>query len=83
MNGIVVELNAGADFDAGVGGAQLVDYVQIDPFAVAIVIGEGDVGQSACACTVDPGLQQGTSVGLNAMTLRVAVVIGKELIVNS
>jgi hypothetical protein len=44
MHRIVVELDAGADFNVGVGRAQLVDFVEINPFVVTIVIGEGDVG---------------------------------------
>src|SRR5687768_2072896 len=44
VDGIVVELDAGANFHVGVRGPQFVNYIEIDSFVVTIVISEGDVG---------------------------------------
>ena len=55
---IVIELNAGADFDVGIRRAQFVDFIEIDSGVIAIVIGKGDVGQPACARAIDPWLEK-------------------------
>ena len=45
---------------------------------ITIVIGEGDVGQSAFASAVHPRLQQRLGEGLDPMALRVGVIVGEE-----
>jgi len=77
--GIVVEFDAGANLHIGIRGAELIDFIKIDAVMVTVVIGKGDVGQSPRACAVSPRLQQLLGIRLNAMSLRMAVVIGEEL----
>jgi hypothetical protein len=79
---IVIQLEPRANFQAGIGAAQFVDFIEIDPGMIAIVIGKRDIGQPALPRTIDPRLKQRARVGLNAMALGVGVVIGKELRVN-
>ena len=78
MDRIVIELNAGTDFHVGICGAQFVDFVEVDPFVVTIVIGERDIGEAAFAGAVDPGLEERLTVRLDAVALRVAVVVGEQ-----
>ena len=49
---IVVELDARANFHVRIRGAQFVDFVKVDSGMKAIVIGKGEIVQSACARTV-------------------------------
>ena len=79
---IVVELDAGADLHIRIRSPQFVDLIEIDSGMEAIVIGEGDITQATRACAVDPRLQQFLRIGLNSMSLRMGVVIGKELVVD-
>jgi hypothetical protein len=79
---IVIQLETGPDFHAGIGGAQFIDFIEIDPRVVAIVVGKRDVGQAALTGTVNPRLEQGLGERLDPMPLGVGVVIGKELRVN-
>src|SRR5438270_4782070 len=72
---IVIQLYPSANFHVGIRRAQFVELIEIDPAVVTIVIGEGDIGQSAFPRAIDPRLEQCLRVGLDAMALRVAVVI--------
>jgi hypothetical protein len=56
--------------------------VKIDSFVIPVVIGKGDVGEPAFSRTIDPRLEKFLIVALNAMTLRMRMVVGKELRVN-
>ena len=80
---VVIQLEPGANSDVGICSSEFLDLVEIDPGVITIVVGESDVGQTAIAGAVDPWLKQRAAVGLDAMPLRVAVVIGKELRANS
>jgi len=40
---------------SGIRRAQLIDFVEVDAGVIPIVIGEGDVCQSASAGALDPG----------------------------
>ena len=57
---------------------QFLDDFKINADAVAVVIGESDVAESALARAVDPRLQKRCRVRLKAMSLRMGVVIGEE-----
>ena len=43
---IVIQLDAGADFEIGIGLAQPIDFIEIDAAMVTVVIREGDVAQA-------------------------------------
>jgi hypothetical protein len=43
MDGVVIQLDAGADFEIGIRRAQSVDLIEVDSGVVAIVIREGDI----------------------------------------
>src|ERR1043165_3962771 len=58
--------------------AQFLELVEIDPGMITVVIGERDVGQSALARALDPRLKEALRVRLDAVALRMAVVIGEE-----
>jgi hypothetical protein len=73
--GIVVQLEARADFDVGIRGAQFDDLVEIDSGVITVVIGEREIGQAALARAVDPRLEQRLSERLDAVTLWMRVVI--------
>jgi hypothetical protein len=73
--GIVVELDASANLYVRIRGADFIDFIKIDSSVETIVIGKRDVAQSARPCAVDPWLEQFLRVRLNAMSLRMAVVI--------
>src|SRR5215212_9116021 len=75
---IVVELEPGADFYVRVRVAQFAELVEIDARVITIVIGKRDVGQAAFARAIDPRLEQRLGEGLDPMTLRMAVIIGKK-----
>jgi len=77
---IVIELDAGANFEIRIRGAQFIDLIKINSGMKPIVISEGNVTQTARTRAIDPRLQQFSRVPLNAMSLRVGVVIAKELI---
>src|SRR5207247_949393 len=46
VNGIIIELNAGADSQIGVSFPQTIDLIEIDSGVVTIVIGESNIGQT-------------------------------------
>ena len=75
---IVIQLDAGTNFHVRVRLSQPLDFVEINPFVIAIVIGKCDVAQPARACRIHPRLQQFTRVRLHAMPLRMRVVVGKK-----
>ena len=79
MHGVVIQLNPRANLYVRVRFAQAFDLVEVDSFMVAVVVGKGDVAQSARARRVHPGLQERARVRLHPMSLRVRVVIGEEL----
>jgi hypothetical protein len=81
--GVVIQLESGANFDVGICRAQFVDFVEINSGVVTIVIRERDVDQTAFAGAVDPRLEQRLSERLDPMALRVGMVIGERLRVNS
>ncbi len=76
--GIVIQLNASTDFYVGIATAQQFDLIEIDTGMIAIVIGKGDVNQPENARAIDPWLQQFLGVALNAVPLRVRVIIREE-----
>ena len=76
---IVIQFKAGADFDIGICRAQFFDFAKIDPFVIAIVIGKGDVSQPDAASMIDPGLEELLAIGLDAMALRMRMVVGKRV----
>ena len=45
---------------------------------IPVVIGEGDVSEAAIPRAVDPRLQERLSVRLDAVTLRMRVIIGEQ-----
>ena len=71
------QLHARANFHVRIGRAQLFDFIQVDSFAITIVIGESDIGQILFARAVDPWWEQLLSKRLNAVALGMGVVIGK------
>ena len=75
---IVIELDAGANFDVRISGAQFIDLVKIDSAMEAIVISKRDIAQTAPPRAVDPWLQQIPRIRLNAMSLRMGMVIGEK-----
>ena len=75
---IVVELDARANFHVRIALAEPIEFIEIDSRVIAVVIGEGDVAQARSAGAVDPRLQQRLRIRLNAMTLRMRVVIGEK-----
>jgi hypothetical protein len=79
---IVIQLDPGTDFYVRISRAQFIDLIEIDPSVVTIVIGKCDVRQPASTRAIDPRLEKRLREGLDAMALRVGVVIGKELRVN-
>jgi hypothetical protein len=46
VDGIIVELNAGADSQIGVSLPQAIDLIEIDSGVITIVIGKSDIGQT-------------------------------------
>ena len=80
---IVIELNPGVDLHLRIRRAQFIDLVEIDPGVIAIVISKGDIGQAPGARAIDPRLEKRLSVRLDSMTLRMGVIVGKQLRVNS
>ena len=79
VDGIVIELDASADSQIGISLPQTIDFIKIDSGVVTIVIGEGDVRQRELTRRIRPGLKQFRCVSLHPMSLRMSVVIGKEL----
>ena len=75
---IVIQLDPGADFEIGIGCAQPVDLVEVDAGVVAIVIRQGDIAQADVAGVIGPRLEELLRVGLEAMPLRMQMVIGEE-----
>jgi hypothetical protein len=80
---IVIQLDPGANLDVWIRRAEFVDLIEIDPLMVTIVIRKRDVDQPTVPCAIDPRLQKRLRVRPDAMALRVAVVVGKRLRVNS
>jgi hypothetical protein len=76
---IVVQLDTGPDLYVGIGGAQFIELIEINSGVVAIVVRERDVGEAARARAIDPRLEQRMGVALDAVTLRVGMVIGEKL----
>ena len=62
---------------SGFAARSFVDFVKVDPFVIAIVIGKGDVGQPAGSSVIDPGLKERLGVRLDPMALRMRMVIGE------
>ena len=58
MDRVVIELDAGADFQIGIGRAQSFDFVEIDALVITIVIRQGDVAQTDLARVIRPRLEQ-------------------------
>jgi hypothetical protein len=79
---IIIELDPGANFHIRIRGAEFIDLIEINSGVETIVIRESDVVQSARARAVDPRLQQFLRIRLDAMSLRMRVVIGEKLIVD-
>ena len=79
---IVIELDPGANFHIRIDGAKFIDLIEVNAGMVTIVVGERDVVQAARTRAVDPGLQQFLGIWLNAVSLRMRVVIGEELMVD-
>src|ERR1700693_5803507 len=79
---IVVQLDAGADLHVRIGSAQFFDLIKINAGVKTIVIGKCNVAQTALARAGDPRLQQIMRIRLNAMSLRMGMVIAEELIVD-
>jgi hypothetical protein len=79
---IIIQLDPGTNLHVGIGGAEFVDLIEIEPRVVAIVIRESDVSQATGASAVDPGLEQCLGERLDAVPLRVGVVVGEKLRVN-
>jgi hypothetical protein len=75
---IVIELDAGANFEIRIRGAQFVDLVKINSGVETIVVGKGNVTQAARLRAVDPRLQHFSRIRLNAISLRMGMVIGEE-----
>jgi hypothetical protein len=46
VNGIVIELDPGADSQIGISFPQAIDFIEINPGVITIVIGKSDVGQT-------------------------------------
>jgi hypothetical protein len=46
VNGIVIELNAGADSQIGVSLPQTIDLIEIDSGVITIVIRKSNIGQT-------------------------------------
>ena len=77
---VVIELDAGADLHIRIRRTQFVDFIKTNSDMKAIVVGKGNVTQLAPARAVDPRLQQFSRVRLNAMSLRMGMVIAEKLI---
>ena len=75
---IVIELDAGTDFQIGIRGAQFIDFIEIDSGMETIVIGKRNIVQTARARTVDPRLQEFSRIALNAMSLRMGMIIAEK-----
>ena len=78
VDGIVIQFQARTDFDVRIRCAQLFDFIEIDSFVIPVVIGKGDVSEATFPRAVDPRLQQRLSVRLDAVTLRMSVIIGEQ-----
>jgi hypothetical protein len=46
VNGIIIELNAGADSQIGVSLPQTIDLIEINSGVITIVIGKSNIGQT-------------------------------------
>jgi hypothetical protein len=57
VNGIIIELNAGADSQIGISFPQTIDLIEIDSGVITIVIGKSNVGQTRVTRCIRPGLQ--------------------------
>jgi hypothetical protein len=55
---IVIQLDAGANFQIGIRGAQFIDFIEIDSGMETIVIGKRNIVQTPRARAVDPWLQE-------------------------
>jgi hypothetical protein len=44
MNGIVIELNAGAESQIRISLSQMIDFIEVDSGVITIVVGKSDVG---------------------------------------
>src|SRR5260370_21908755 len=53
---IVIELDAGTDFQIGIYGAQFIDFIEIDSAMETIMISKRNIVQTALARAVDPWL---------------------------
>jgi hypothetical protein len=78
MNRVVIQLNSGSDFQIRIGFAETLDFVEVNAFMIAIMIGEGKVAQTDFARMIGPGLQQPRRVRLKPVTLWVKMIVGKE-----
>src|SRR6267378_7964319 len=59
---IVIELDAGTDFQIGIRDAQFIDFIEIDSGMETIVIGKRNIVQTARAHTVDTALREFSSI---------------------
>ncbi len=78
VSGSLSSSRPGANLHVGISRAQFFDFVKIDSFVIAIVIGKSDVGQPAFPGVIDPGLEEFLSVRLDPMALRMRMVIGER-----
>ena len=83
MDGIVIQLDPRADPQIGISFPQPIDFIKINSSVVTIVIGESNILYPSSPRRIRPGLEQFLRVLLHTMSLRVHVVVGKELIVYS
>ena len=83
VNRIVIELDAGADSQIGIFVPQTIDLIEVYSGVITIVIGKRDIDQPTFARAFDPWLEQRLRVRLDPVSLRVTVVVGKKLRVNS
>ena len=78
MHRIVIQLDSRANFDVRICFAKASNLCEIDAGMIAVVIGQGDVGQATFTRGGDPRLKQRLAVGLQTMPLWVRMIIGKK-----
>ena len=57
MDGVVIQLNPGANSEIRVGIAKAVDHIEVDALMITIVISKCEIAQTDFARVIGPGLQ--------------------------
>jgi hypothetical protein len=80
MHRVVIQFDTRADLHLGIRLPQPLDHIKINARVIPIVISERDITQPLRLRRIHPRLQQLERVGLNAMPLRMRVIIRKQTI---